>query len=195
MTSLLFLLVLSSASTKIAWYNMPVLPLFAIVVGYCINTIMEAVCANDNFKNLIGARYISLVPFILAGMLFFNPYRESLKRVFNVTQMAGTTAVQDGIPSLLQGMDRNTIHYSGLKLCYNNYQADIEWYRKILKEKGITISHEPVAFLKAGDTVAVSEPSLKHDIEKDFSASIIDKHREVTIYAITGRSAPPLGDQ
>lgn len=71
--SLFFLIIISASKTKLMWYDVPVYPLFAILVAMLIDKIFEAMFTNTKVNKVIKIGLVSCV-ILLIGVQYINTF-------------------------------------------------------------------------------------------------------------------------
>jgi len=181
-----FLLVISFSETKCHWYSAPAMPLLSVVSAVFFFNIYNAIMQSAFIIEYSCKPAIAILPFFL---FFIIPYYEKVNGVY-FEKIKPVLLEPYELPYYLQREIRSNRDISGIKILYENYNASIEFYCKLFKEKKqetyFFVFYNPDDY-KAGDRLAVSQERLKVRIENDFYTDTIEQYRTVTIYNITGR--------
>tara|TARA_B100000780_G_scaffold175959_1_gene123285 strand:- start:2555 stop:3088 length:534 start_codon:yes stop_codon:yes gene_type:complete len=168
-----YLLIISISLTKLEWYDMPLLPLLAIL------TIPTFKLIYSEIGNLIKTYRLTL----LFGFIFLLPFIE----MFNKSQ-ANT------IPPGQKTYEANEIflsrkgHQSFLQNSFvlsNDWKGSLLFYKYKLHELGTEINIiNSTGQLSVNDRVLVSKDELKSQLKKSFELEVIDQHNEAVLYQI-----------
>lgn len=126
-----YLLVISSAQTKINWYDAPMLPLLALIAGifisWCYTIIRNSEALNRGLKFPAAA-------FVLLFLLFVNPYTQTIQNIFNYKEISWNKWVYD-IPNYLNHAINTNKNIDGATVVYNYWPSTTMLYLKMLEEK------------------------------------------------------------
>lgn len=178
-TSLTFLLVISSAQTKLFWYAMPVIPLLAILPGIFIYFLATTFWYNSKIVNkfITGICLLAIFTVPYYKIVYQNTHKPTLPRWLNEnTDMA----------TFMQAALQNREDVEGCTFTWTDYQANILWYYKALKYQ-----HKDVTFAYGNRYDGIKKlvaftPDTKKYIEDHYQARIIKTYKSVTVYTLNG---------
>lgn len=162
-TCLFFLLFISTAQTKIGWYDAPIYPLLAILAAIVIEKIMMLLRIHLPFKR-IGLQYLAFT-FLLLG-LFGQPYRIIVDEILLNNKQVEAVSYRDFIEQL------NNEH-ANYYISYVGYNASAYLYIKLFQAKDYPISQKPPQNLESGDTVMLCETNAKNIVYKKFTYDVL----------------------
>jgi len=175
-----YFFLISIAKTKIDWYESPLFPLLAIIVGIFLSWIFS----------LIQKRELRIVrwklPFIastLTVLIFVKPYLHIIGFVYHYKEPDWAEPYYD-IPNYLRHAMNDHVTISGYKVMHDFWPASILFYQKMLEEHGQRILLVHSDELKAGDRVIASQKDFFSIIEKDYDAEVLDYWGRVRVYRI-----------
>ena len=184
LTSLSYFLVVSNAETKVLWYDLPLYPMMAIIVGfvtYCIyNYIKE--------RNYIGFKQ-NILPIAFCYLFFITPYREIIAKVYQPYDTGDMHLIED-INYYLKNALKENKNLDGYFYLYDEYNTHITFYANTFKLKNQFIKRADKSKLIAGNKVIVNKPDYKAFIENNYSFRIIEKNQFVVVYEIIGAKIP-----
>lgn len=171
-------IIISSAATKLEWYDLPMMPLISVLAGVFFYQIYTVLANSDIlhtylFKPALGLIFIYIV--------MYPPYRAKMDKILlpnngeEVSQMA----------TYLQGALHGDRNIDGYYFSWTEYHAEQKWYLNIFH-----LQHRPIYFLEhvpddmAGKTLGTSDGKLKEYIEQHFINEKIYDYNTVTIYKI-----------
>lgn len=177
-TALFFLLIISSAATKLSWYVLPVFPMLALIVGMGLERLYAGLLKVLHIAQHTKAARMTLVLFGLS--LFTYPYLETVGRIYEAgipPTEQNSELYRDFIRQLPPGEQEFTI-------LYDQYNATAVFYQMLYNRKGYRIRtsmlHPPGPNLpmhpgthpkpdfKAGDRVMVCEQGAKQYLEEGY---------------------------
>ncbi|SFB98274.1 4-amino-4-deoxy-L-arabinose transferase [Flexibacter flexilis DSM 6793] len=180
--AVVFFAIISSASTKLEWYDLPLYPFLAILIGVCINFLFDLV--RD--MKIVG-QYLSYnsAPLALLIFLFFTPYH----KIFKKTQSKDEPPYYYDytLSHYLQDAASGKIECNNDYLLYEGYNAQNLFYVMLLQEKGIKFSMKDWTKLEAGDTVVVFQENLRNYVYGTYEHEWLSAQGWATRIKIKGR--------
>lgn len=175
---------ISSASTKLFWYNAPVYPLLAIVAGAVIWQVLKSIVDNLEVKQ--PAKGALLVLAVL--VLFAYPYG----KVVHASYRTNISLTQEKIGGLLRRIQQNhpdikrftiTEHVRGFPMVF--YQHVFE------KHRGYNISWSAdMSEHQEGDLVAYCSVGSLALLAEKFETETITQYRECQLVKLKQRKPP-----
>ncbi len=180
---IIYLLLISLSSTKLAWYTAPLFPLLALV---CANSIYII------YRNIIESTSSSIVPqalriiaFIMLVMFFFHPYYNIIDKVYKPRETHDGESFYLLSHYLMESVDGEH-NLEGYKVCHDDYTGHLEYYVNKLVEMGVDIEFCEAESLKEGDKVIFHRETIMKEIEDRFEYSKIENYYSVQMLQING---------
>lgn len=179
-----FLLVISSASTQMLWYEAPIYPFMALLTAAAIYWGINLI--NSWVTNL----HFNFLPYLLVIALCFTPYKNTFTGVYPPRVQHDWEKEAQALNFYLikaYQNDRNLNGYSWVDDdLYNPY---IYFYIKMFeKNKGQIITQKHLDSLNNGDTVIGFLNKIKPQIEAKYQTKVIEEFEEfLKVYKIEGR--------
>jgi 4-amino-4-deoxy-L-arabinose transferase-like glycosyltransferase len=167
-----FLLIISFSNTKLAWYDLPLYPMMAIIISIVVWYVIKLLNLPPKIK------WIGLIVFII-------PYMD----VFGLNQTNSFSDYENINESKERYIYSLVLNKQSLD-AYVAYQEDYDgallFYKYRQKELGQNFRIEKNGVFSAGEKVIVSQPELKKKLESKYSYEIIDHNENVTVYRVIG---------
>ncbi len=175
-------LVITFSASKFEWYIMPCYPFFAMIAGYMIYLVYEAIQTTDVVKAMLGK--VLAVLFILC--ISYVPYTQIIAAdrepwVAN----GGLETVNTTL--YLKDMLYGKRPADGYCLVSEEYRADVSWYQELLETKGHPLPTVDKWELHPGSKAIIFNQGLKEFVEKIYDVKVIDEFRTVKVYEIIRR--------
>lgn len=178
---LTFFLIISLGETKLFWYDLPMYPFFAILVGVFLHYIFMFL---KNVKAIKKSFSINVIPFIFLFFIVLPPYQKILEKTYKPTEYDWDKEYYE-ISYYLQDVVRQKIStLDGQFLAYNGYHAQLLFYINILQDEGVDFSFKDWKNLSPNDTVIATQNEVKHFIETNYEYEILNKQKNINRYII-----------
>ncbi len=175
-----YLIALSSAQTKLAWYESPLFPLLAIVTAIFLSWIFNALQ-----QQLFKYQLISPVAgFIVLFLFFVKPYTTIFSSVYENTKISMAERINE-VPAYLKYAIESGINIDGSKIIYNDYYSSILCYQRMLDDRGMHATLASVTDLQPGDKVISSEPEVFSAMENKFNVELLREFYDVRVYHLS----------
>lgn len=181
--SLSELIVLSSAATKLTWYNAPLYPWLAIICGIVFYELFSSFVTTANLqRNSHQAILYMLLTVCTFGYPYFKAVDEAYHRTISLQQ------------EMLGGlMKRIRDHHKDIKsyklIDHNTWNLPCLFYTLSLNEhEGYDIQRlkQPVG-LQVGDLVAASHGPVKDKIYEDFDMLELVRYNNSSLYKLVAQ--------
>lgn len=181
--SVTFLIVLSSAESKLNWYSYPLYPVLAMQGGVFIWQALKFL------SDLIARKlpFSRLVLFYLAIVwLFAAPYAWVFENSYN-KKMVDTLVSYNNLQLYLK-QEREVIRNAVLISTPNDSEGQYLFYFYKCNEDGYNLRYhkKPEAY-RAGDKLIIEDPAIQAIIERDYDAMVIDEFTHLKVYEIKGK--------
>lgn len=176
--------IISSAETKLQWYELPLFPFLSVLAGIGIYTVFEAI---NTFKPLTKQLTYNVLPVIFLAWFFYEPYDRMFDKVHESKEYPWDEQ-RYAMSHYMQQASKKRVDMEGSKVCYDGYNASLEFYEFLLIERGIDTELIRTDEIQVGDTVLAYEPIVKEFLQANFNAraTVVDGEH-VTQYIIDSK--------
>lgn len=178
-----FFLVISTAGTKLEWYDVPMYPFLAIIVAVFIFYIFELL---QNLKSLNETLTVNVIPFIFLFLIGISPYQKIIDKTYLPKEYSWDEDFYE-IGYFLKDAIRGRYDLNNQYLLYDGYNTHNLFYLKILNDKGIKISFKDWENLEPNDIVVAYQPFVKDYVEENYDLDKPHIVGNVVTYEIYGR--------
>lgn len=168
-----FLLIISSARTKLMWYPAPIYPFMALAAGYSIVSVLGYIL-RLKMPEMAKAGCVLVVGFILAGIA-----RKEIIAVLNKEEWHGE---HNDVNYFLR--DDYIANESTYPLCvvYDEYYANTDWYLAVAKARSLNVKRMDKNKLTAEDIVLCQGKEILTYLEQHYVLEV--KRNLVTAYLL-----------
>lgn len=170
-----YLIIISLSTTKLEWYDMPLYPLMAVLVGYGIMKIITSLFSIDNVKTL----HLVLVIMII----FVWPFSVAFRRSQGNTIANGEKKLE-ACEIYLHKKIKAKSNLNGLSILTSNYNGSLLFYKYVLREKKQDMRIKGDVDFNVGERVLISEDSLKLALNTKYQCKVIDRIDYATLYEV-----------
>ncbi|MCK4663407.1 MAG: glycosyltransferase family 39 protein [Bacteroidales bacterium] len=163
LSALFYFFIISFAQTKLYWYDAPLYPFFALMLGiFFVETLQY-------FNKKINIIFIKYILILLIIFIFYEPYK--LIIINNLNPDNGEYQhINYGYHFRESYLPDNFI------IAKSDYSAHIKFYIDVYQMKGYKVSKKKVGQVKTGDKVLVCENKFFNEIEEIFDYQIIKEN-------------------
>ncbi len=172
-SALVFFIIICISPTKCYWYDVPVLPLLAILAGYFIWKILTMMQVHVENR-------IALSTLLIA--LFVPAIYYAAKRSYN-NVIPQTERRLEILHEFLMNKG-NEFNGQKLKVITNDYISPMLFYKNKLKQNNTELTICNTSELQSGDKVVTGNDSVKAIIVKNYSVEISAIYKQATVYII-----------
>lgn len=158
-----YLLIISCSSTKLRWYDAPIYPLAAIIVGIFIFQFYQMLRKHFSSRKSI----LKWLPLLFVILLFHKPYKSILKRTLDLKEATWDKDIYP-IAYYLQDALHNGRKLDGSRILYDGYHAHLMFYEYAFKNKGQMLKFTSAEHLKSGDLVILQEGASYEALKKKY---------------------------
>jgi len=160
--SLLYLIIISIADTKLPWYDVPLYPFLGLIIGLALASIYDRIILRFSLKQI----YEHIIVFAFLGLIVFY---------FPVSNMLGTSIKakkENFYPELFYGDFINSFYKKfpnqiSLKIISEDYNPHLLFYKKVFYSKGHYIDVvPPSSTFHINDTIMICEPLIMWPFSK-----------------------------
>ena len=178
-----FLLIISSARTKLSWYELPVYPLWAIQIGMLLYAIWQKL--QQQFLNQKSRVVKHTVATILLLLVFSFPLRAIyIHHQHTRSGIPWDVHVKERRQALyLQQAIRHKTDLNHYVFFYEAYDRHIAFYIKLLQAKGVQVQLvNTIEAVPAGIRVVVSETTALQKLQQHFNAIPVQQQWGCTVF-------------
>mgnify|MGYP000291846119 CR=1 FL=1 len=177
-----FVLIISSAKTKLIWYDVPMYPFLAVLAGnsvYLGFLILKDLKITDKFITL------NVLPVLFIFVICTQPYREIMHLNYKPVEakVNSTYSISYHLKSLLD----NNLPLDFQYVVYEGYHAHIDYYLVLLDKEGKTSSLKSISEVEVGDVIILAQKELMDQLELQFKYEIVRRSNQCKIYKIYER--------
>lgn len=171
---LCYFIIISSSTTKLEWYDLPIMPFLSILSAFCLYTIInnQLIAGIKNKSILIGL--IFLLPLYYS---FRSSYKSEIKPAEKKLEILTEYAFKNKKNDQLNGTTFITSVFDRPLFFYKYYLNT--------RSKDFEITNT-IDSIKVNDIVIVSDDSLQETIKNRYVFSILDSMKNVQRIQITG---------
>ena len=172
-----FFLVISTAQTKLIWYDVPLYPFLAILITVFIFSIFEFLQSFKPIKNIVT---VNVFPLIFLFLIAITPYQNILDKTFKPNQ-------SNSIGYYLKDAVKGKYNLNNQYLIFDDYNAHYNFYIKILNNKGVKVSIKKAENINENETVFTDQENIKNFIETNYDYEITYRIGDIVSYKIIQR--------
>lgn len=182
-TVVCFFLVISTAKTKIEWYNVPLYPFLAAGVAIFLYMIAEVLLSIREWQKLLIPAI--LLPVVLF-LVFTRPYAAMIDKTY-MPEEYPHEVVFYRIGHYLQDARDGKVDLNGFALIQVDYAAHNSFYINIMRDDGVDVRMGDYTQLQPGDKVVVFQDHVKNHVMERFEVETLDTWYEVQKWRIVRR--------
>lgn len=172
-------IVISLCATKLYWYAAPEYPFLAILVALFFYTTYKYFFRNNNKSY---QKFAALAFFVL---LFSYPYYQVVRAVVYRPVLTSSSDSQPMALYLMKALHGKQ-SINNATLVWDGYLANLEFYRKALRSKGIPFLYNNGQTLIGNEKVIVYKHEIKQMIIDKFAVTKLDSFYNVAVYQLHG---------
>jgi len=175
--SALFLLIISSAQTKLYWYAMPMYPFLSAIVGlfvYYVFTMLQR-----------RGRWTEYLSYLLMPVIFLLPYKEAIALSTALPNIGSQRMDNEHMAEYLHDALQGKQSITGRAVIYTGYHANINWYLEALGHKNDIQNNLNKA--DSEENIIVFQDSVKKYMETHYQTTILQTYHNVTVYRLNGK--------
>jgi 4-amino-4-deoxy-L-arabinose transferase-like glycosyltransferase len=146
---LFYFLVISSAQTKLQWYDVPMYPFIALIIALPIYMGFEYL---KRVKVEAFELNKQVLPFLFLFIVFIGPYRMIIDKTYKPQVYEWEKSTFE-LSYYLRDALRGHHNLNGQFILDNSYHAHLEYYTKLLEKDGQKVGYKDVETLSFGDIV------------------------------------------
>lgn len=173
-----FILIISSAETKLFWYDLPVYPLLSIQVACLLYTCWR-------FLAQYLYRYSAVVQTTMASTLFIAVFFLPFRTIYKYNTKSSLISDDREQAFYLQQALKENRNLSNTTFLFDGYDRHIRYYikRMQLKDKSVNLVNQADA-VRPGQWVVASQPAVKMQLEEKYELLKKEEKNGCTLYYI-----------
>jgi energy-coupling factor transporter transmembrane protein EcfT len=185
---LVFFIVISTAKTKLQWYDVPMYPFISIIIAAIIYVLFNTLKNLTVVNNIIR---VNLLPFVFLFLLFITPYQ----KIIHSTQIDPEYPWDKDFYELgrfLKDALKETNRVNNFYLLRENhgYRPHVDFYLKIFRDRGVNFNLKDFTTLAIGDSVITVDSNIKDYLTNHYSFETLGHYNNVVKYKITSLKKP-----
>jgi 4-amino-4-deoxy-L-arabinose transferase-like glycosyltransferase len=181
---LIFFLIISSAKTKLGWYDVPLYPFLAVIVAVCVYSVFIWI---GNFKLIQGRPILKVIPFVFLILICAHPLKRILQKTFNPQENSWEKEFYEMGYFLKKALNVGGAELEGKSLLYEGYKAPNLFYVKALNERGVQFEFKDWKELEKGDIVIACQENIKQYIQEHYFFEFVEVKKKVVTLKIQER--------
>lgn len=180
-TAFLFMAVISASKTKLLWYDVPIYPLLAIVVGAFIDTAFTTISVNKGINKGVKISLISCV-IMLIGAQYFNTF-------MNVSHPVKDYEMNENqyMASYMKNAKNSMISIDNFVFTTDTKRdQNIMFYYEILKDE-YNLKLKELEEIMEGDTVVIFRKEMQEYLKQKYNTEQIGSFENVKIYKVVAQ--------
>jgi 4-amino-4-deoxy-L-arabinose transferase-like glycosyltransferase len=182
MIVLSFFFIISTAQTKLNWYDIPMYPFLSLITGIALFEIYNLISLIRITRNKIGFEVLALV-FLL--VVAYEPYRKVFKSTYLPKELQFEAEYYQ-ISYFLKDAIRGKYDLKNKVFIHDNYHPQTTAYIHVLNNQGINITEKYFDNLEVGDHVIVHQEIAENFINENYQNEKTDEVGKVRFYTIKG---------
>lgn len=177
-----FFLVISTAKTKLEWYDVPLYPFLAILVAIFLHFLFDLLQNNQWIKQSFT---VNIVPFIFLFLIGITPYKAIFEKTYKPAEYSWDKEFYE-IGNFLKDAVKGKHEINDQFLLYDGYNAHNLFYLNILNESGKRISFKDWENLDPLDVVFTHQNHIKQYVIENYAHEVISTEGNIITFKIYG---------
>ncbi len=177
-----FFLIISSAKTKIYWYDAPAFPLYSLLVAIFFQQVIYFLNNLDIRKQNLKK---NIIPYLFIFMILITPYQNIVNTTYLPVEAEDAVEYYE-ISYFLRDAKKGKFDLNNHQLLYSGYDAPTKLYIRALQEKGVNINYGEMNQLCENSLVIVCQDNVRQFVEEHYKCEITSSRKNVLIYRIYG---------
>jgi hypothetical protein len=186
----LMYLIIISAGTKNMWYDAPLYPLFATIIGISANDLMIRIRSRLGTSN---ANRSALIPLsvLLAALVLSHPFISTMREVGRTTEYPWDEEIYGISHFLRKRLEGNAPSGEITAILFNGYSGHLLFYTEAIGIKtGSTIPFRSPSRIRSGDIVLLSQQQVLEDLSSRFRYETVQEEGHARLIRIIS-AVPP----
>ncbi len=178
--SITFFLIISQGSSKIEHYELPLYPLFAVITGIFLYSIVSAISKQLDLSFQFSR---NLTPYIATFLVFAVPYSQVFSKTFKPVDPDNVEEFYH-LGYAMKYVLKHPGQYKHIKVIHSGYDAHIAFYIHMLKNKGVDAEITEIKNIKPNDVVILKDESELTKFNKDLKFTVVNRIKHASIVHI-----------
>jgi len=179
---IIFFIIISTAQTKLEWYDIPLYPFLSIIVAVFIHYVFQLLYNVKWFRQKLS---VNIIPYLFLFLIGIVPYKKVLDKTYKPKEYFWRKDFYE-IGYYLKDAIKGKYHLNKQCLLYEGYHAHNLFYLNILNDKGIEISFKDWKKLEKEDVVIASQKNVKQYVEEHYNHQVLNSNGTIITYLIHG---------
>ncbi len=179
LSTILYLVIISLAQTKLKWYTAPMMPLLSILAATPVFMILKMTEDRSGFKPIQIALIQSFLVVIFLGYPYYKTFNEVYKSE-EVPEAIQFTLIGHFLQDALDGEH----DLDGTKLYYSSDKAALEYYIRRMQKKGIEIYIADPLLIRPGNHIITAIGKDKDEIKSKYNTTENFRYHNISILKI-----------
>lgn len=175
-----YFIIISSAQTKLEWYDVPLFPFLAMMASIFI---YYAYKFFKNFSWFNETLNYNILPFLFLFSIFLTPYQNIIAETYKPKEAESAIDFY-AMSHYLQDAVKGKYNLNNQYLVHDGYNAHLLFYLNILNDKGIAISFKDWQKLEPNDIVIASQNVIKDKLKSHYDFEVLKEDGSVSTYKI-----------
>lgn len=181
-TAVTYLCVISTAQTKLIWYEAPLIVLLAGLAAIPLHLAFEWACTERWSPGRLRSR---VLPYLLLFGVFVTPYSSTIARVYFPKEEPWEEAFY-ALSHHLQKATKGHVRLDADVLVHEQYNAHLMFYVRLLNRHGHPLQRSAKEDLRPGMVVLTDEGFVQEAIEGMYRFDIDQGEWNIRTYRILG---------
>jgi len=173
-------LVISISRTKLPWYDLPEYPFLALSVAGFIWFLLAWLW---NIRDYLKVSVLSVIPLLFLILIFYEPCRLTVREVMRDKEQPWELPAHEFLYVLRDGVEGRR-NLDGYNVVHEGYDAHLQFYVYLLKEKGQDLDRKDKSSLLPGDRVIAHQAGVISFIKNNYDVDFIETRNYVNMFNI-----------
>lgn len=178
-----YLVAITSAETKMEWYNAPLLPLLAALAAIPIHLLVIVLQEEQVSTRFLARRTL---PATAVALIFLVPYLTMLGKVYKPKENAWDWTYNDCAYAIRRATRSRTKPLADV-ICYKGDRQHLNFQLALLREQGFDLPDANVETLEIGTKVMLSQEPVDQAVLRSYEVLLLESRDAMRIYRILGR--------
>lgn len=177
-----FFIIISTAKTKLGWYDAPLYPLFSMSVALLVYFIFDFIQNSEFIKQKLSK---NVLPYLLLFLLFIIPYKNVWNKTYYPLENSWDAEPYE-VGYFLKNALKGKYDLNNTFLVAEGYNAQNAFYLDILNDKGVKTYYKNYKKLEKGDVVYAYQGNIRQYITQNYECKEKRAQSTVMMYTIYG---------
>lgn len=178
-----YLVAITSAQTKMEWYNAPLLPLLAALAAIPLHVAVLVLKEERITTSFLTWRAL---PATVMVLVFIVPYLTMLGKVYKPKENAWDWTYYDCAYAIRRA-SRGKVNPAADVVCFKGDRQHLDFQLALLRETGYDLPYADIGALANGTTVMLSQEAVEDEMILSYDVLLLESRDAMRIYRILGR--------